>query len=445
MAITKNHPIDTSLKKAIDYICNPHKTDEEIYIYSYGCSPATADIEFMWTQNNENASRPTAESHLARHFIQSFDPGETTPEVAHEIGKRLAEEVFGKYEYVLATHTDRGHIHNHIIANDVSFVDYKRSHINEKWYYKTRKISDNLCKEFGLSVIPPSNNKGKSYKERAVVNKGISWKLQLQNTIDVVIPKSKDYEDFIRRMEDAGYKVKRQNKNISFCADGRERYTRSKTLGEDYTIDAIIERIKGKDKSTMLGGGKRVSLLIDIQNCIKAQQSKGYEHWAKINNIKQMSKTINFISDNGIETYAQLEEVENNILREFGKQSEEIKAVETEIKETLVLIKNVEIYMNLKPVYDAYKQSKNKTKYQEEHSAEIILFEKAIKELTEANFPHIKDLRTKHSDLSDRKKILYSEYKKIKQKVNEIHTVKSNIDTILGASHRKDREKSALL
>ena len=114
----------------------------EIYIYSFGCSPATADIEFMWTQNNENASRPTAESHLARHFIQSFDPGETTPEVAHEIGKRLAEEVFGKYEYVLATHTDRGHIHNHIIANDVSFVDYKRSHINEKWYYKTRKISD---------------------------------------------------------------------------------------------------------------------------------------------------------------------------------------------------------------------------------------------------------------------------------------------------------------
>ena len=96
MAITKNHPIDTSLKKAIDYICNPHKTDEEIYIYSFGCSPATADIEFMWTQNNENASRPTAESHLARHFIQSFDPGETTPEVAHEIGKKLAEEVFGK-------------------------------------------------------------------------------------------------------------------------------------------------------------------------------------------------------------------------------------------------------------------------------------------------------------------------------------------------------------
>lgn len=144
MAITKNHPIDASLKKAIDYICSPHKTDEEIYIYSYGCSPTTADIEFMWTQNNENASRPTSDSHLARHFIQSFDPGETTPDVAHEIGKRLAEEVFGKYEYVLATHTDRGHIHNHIIVNDVSFVDYKRSHINEKWYYNTRKVSDRL-------------------------------------------------------------------------------------------------------------------------------------------------------------------------------------------------------------------------------------------------------------------------------------------------------------
>lgn len=445
MAITKNHPIDASLKKAIDYICSPHKTDEEIYIYSYGCSPTTADIEFMWTQNNENASRPTSDSHLARHFIQSFDPGETTPDVAHEIGKRLAEEVFGKYEYVLATHTDRGHIHNHIIVNDVSFVDYKRSHINEKWYYNTRKVSDRLCKEFGLSVIIPSNNKGKSYKERAVVNKGISWKMQLQNTIDIVIPKSKDFDDFIKRMENAGYKVKRQNKNISFCTDGRERYTRSKTLGEDYTIDAIKDRINGRGKSTIFSGRKKVSLLIDIQNCIKAQESKGYEHWAKINNIKQMSRTLNFISDNGIETYSQLEDFEKDIMREFGSQSEKIKTIETEMKTILVQIKNIEVYMSLKPVYDAYKKSKNKVKFQEEHSAEIILFEKAIKELKEVNFPHIKDLRARYSELSDQKKILYSEYKKIKQKANEIHTVKSNVDTILGASHRKNKEKSALL
>lgn len=445
MAITKNHPIDASLKKAIDYICSPHKTDEDIYVYSYGCSPATADIEFMWTQNNENASKPTEDSHLARHFIQSFDPGETTPDVAHEIGKRLAEEVFGKYEYILATHTDRGHIHNHIIVNEVSFVNYKRIHINEKWYYRTRKISDNLCKEFGLSVITPSNNKGKSYKERAVINKGISWKLQLQNTIDVVIPKSQDFDDFIRKMEDAGYSVKRQNKNISFCADGRERYTRSKTLGEDYTIDAIKERIEGKGKSTVLGTGKKVSLLIDIQNCIKAQESKGYEHWAKINNIKQMSKTINFISDNGIETYSQLEEFDKNIMREFGNQSEKIKTVEAEMKTILVHIKNVELYMSLKPVYEDYKKAKDKDEYKEKHSAEIILFEKAIKELKEANFPHIKDLRTRYANLSDQKKILYSEYKKIKQKANEFHTVKSNVDTILGASHRKSKEKPALL
>ena len=447
MAVTKNHPINSTLKKAIEYICSPHKAGDIPMVYSYGCLPQTADIEFLWTQNN--AREKSDKGHLARHLIQSFEPGETTPEQAYEIGLKFAEKVLGgKYEFVFATHIDRGHIHNHIIFNDVNFIDYHRSHINRKWYYNTRKISDRICKKYGLSVIEnPSKNKGKSYKERTVINKGISWKQKLQFAIDDVITKSKDWDDFVRLMEQNGYAVKKQNKNISFLADGRERYMRSKTLGEDYTLEAIIERIEGKRiiSKGIHKDDKRIGLLIDIQNCIKAQESRGYEHWAKIHNIKQLSKTLNFISDNGIETYEELENLEMNIARDFGRQSERIKEVEGKIKTTSLLIKNVEIYMQLKPIYDKYKKAKNKVQFRDEHFAEITLFEKAIAELKSAEYPQIRALRSDYKSLSIEKEKLYSEYKNLKKKVNEIHTIKTNIDSILGASHRKEPQKSTLI
>lgn len=442
MAITKNHSIVTTLKKSIDYICDPTKTDEELLIYSYGCSPKTADIEFEWTQ--ENAREKTPDSKLARHLIQSFEPGETNAAQAHEIGKRLAEEVLkGKYEFILATHVDKGHIHNHIIFNDVNFIDYHRSHINEKWYYNTRRVSDNLCKEYGLSVIIPSKNKGKNYKEQAVINKGISWKKQLQITVDTAVAKAKNLNEFISIMESKGYKVKLQNKNISFCTDGRERYMRSKTLGVDYTLEALNERIAGTyipKQVHKIKPKEKVSLLIDIQNCIKAQENRGYEHWAKINNLKQMSKTVNFITDNKIESYEQLAETEKKTISDFGKKANEIKTIEAKIKETSLLIKKVELYIKLKPVYEGYRTSKNKTEFYNNHTAEVTLFESALATLKKANYPQIKDLKEAHTELTDTKSKLYSEYKKLKAKVEEIGIIKSNVDTILGTSHRKERE-----
>ena len=280
MAVTKNHPINSTLKKAIEYICNPEKTDGALLIDSYGCTPETADIEFEWTR--KKAKDNGKESHLARHFIQAFEPGETTPEQAHEIGKKLADEILGgKYEYILSTHIDRGHIHNHIIFNDVNFVDYRHSHINKKWYYDTRKISDRLCEEYGLSVIPPNENKGKSYIEYTTAKQGTSYKAQLKADIDKAIRKSLDYSDFLLRMEITGYEVK-QGKYISFRAKDRERFIRGKTLGSYYAEDSIRERISKNAIHRPKKESRRINLIIDIQNCIKAQESKGYEQWAKI-------------------------------------------------------------------------------------------------------------------------------------------------------------------
>lgn len=148
MAVTKTHPIKSTLKAAIDYICNPDKTDGKLLVSSFGCTAETADIEFAWTRRHAIDKG----THLGRHLIQAFEPGEVTPDEAHRIGMELAREVLGgKYEFVLTTHIDKDHVHNHLIFNAVSFQDYKHYHSNKRSYHFIRRTSDRLCKEHGLS------------------------------------------------------------------------------------------------------------------------------------------------------------------------------------------------------------------------------------------------------------------------------------------------------
>lgn len=435
MATTKNHTINFTLKKAITYICNPEKTDGALLIHSYGCSPETADMEFEWTR--EKSSSPTP--HLARHLIQAFKPGETTPEQAHEIGKRLADEVLGgKFEYVLTTHIDCGHIHNHIIFNDVSFVDYKHSHVNRQWNNRTRRISDNLCREYGLSVIPPNENKGKSYIEYSAARQGTSWKAQLKVDIDKAISRSTDFEDFLLRMEIADYEVK-QGKHISFRAKGKERFTRGKTLGEQYTEDSIRKRIENNRAHRPRTESRRINLIIDIQNCIKAQESKGYEHWAKINNLKQASKTLNFLTEHNIKSYEELEQATKKIHTDFDALSEKIKGTEKQMNDAAVLMKNVNTYDELKPVYDKYRTAKNKSAFENKYRREIILFRTAAKNLKGKNPPPAPALKNSYAELTEQKAELYEEYKKLKKQSAEIDIVKQNVDMLLNDNLNKER------
>ena len=179
MAVTKTHPIKSTLKAAIDYICNPEKTDGKLLVSSYGCAAETADIEFAWTRRHAIDKG----TNLGRHLIQAFEPGEVTPEEAHRIGMELAREVLGdKYEFVLTTHIDKDHVHNHLIFNAVSFTDHKHYHSNKRSYHEIRRASDRLCKEHGLSVIVPGRDKGKSYIEHQAVQNGTSYKACLLYT-----------------------------------------------------------------------------------------------------------------------------------------------------------------------------------------------------------------------------------------------------------------------
>ena len=343
MAVTKTHPIKSTLKAAIDYICNPEKTDGKLLVSSYGCTAETADIEFAWTRRHAIDKG----THLGRHLIQAFEPGEVSPEEAHEIGMQLAKEILGgKYEFVLTTHIDKGHIHNHLIFNAVSFTDHKHYHSNKRSYHYIRRTSDRLCKEHGLSVIIPGKDKGKSYIEHQAAQAGISYKAKLKVTIDRLIPASADFEDLLLRLQREGYEIKR-GKYVSCRASGQERFTRMKTLGVDYTEEAITARIAGRSRPSKQPKQRdgRISLLIDIQNNIKAQENAGFAHWAKLNNLKQAAKTMNFLTEHGIDSYGELEDRLAAMTEKRDTSLASIKETEARIAELSLVMEGLEAFL----------------------------------------------------------------------------------------------------
>lgn len=236
MAVTKIKPIKSTLSKALDYIENPDKTDGKMLVSSFGCSYETADIEFEYTLSQALQKG----NNLAFHLIQSFEPGEVDYQKAHEIGKQLADAVTkGQHEYVLTTHIDKGHVHNHIIFCAVNFVDHRKYNSNKRSYYGIRNMSDKLCRENGLSVVVPGKgSKGKSYAEYQAEKTGTSWKGKLKIAVDALIPQVSSFEELLQRLQAAGYEIK-PGKYVSCRAPGQERFTRLKTLGADYTEEAI--------------------------------------------------------------------------------------------------------------------------------------------------------------------------------------------------------------
>ena len=382
MAVTKIHPIKVNLKAALDYIENPDKTDDKMLVSSFGCSYETADIEFQMLL----AQAFNKGNNLAHHLIQAFEPGETTPEQAHEIGRQLADEVLqGKYPYVLTTHIDKGHLHNHIIFCAVDMVQQRKYISNRRSYAYIRRTSDRLCKENGLSVVKPGKDKGKSYAEWDAQRKGKSWKAKLKIAIDAAIPQAKDFDDFLRLMQAQGYEIK-QGKFVSFRAPGQERFTRCKTLGEDYTEEAITRRIKGLavDRGPKRKATKEITLRIDLENSIKAQQSAGYAKWAKVHNLKQAARTLNFLTEHGIDDYAALESKVAEISAANDEAAAALKAVERRLSDMAVLIKNISTYRQTRPVALEYRKAKDKAAYRREHESQLILYEAAAKAIKDA-------------------------------------------------------------
>ena len=434
------------MSKAIAYILNPEKTDEKLLVSSYGCASETAAREFEWTRKIAEQKGMTPVRIIARHVIQSFEIGEVTPELAHEIGKQFADEILeGKYEYVLTTHIDKDHVHNHLIFNAVDFVDYHAYKSYKRIYYDMREVSDRLCKENGLSVIPPSQNKGMGYKEYTEAKRGTSWKQKLKQTIDRIVITAKDYDDFLRLMQEAGYEIK-TGKYISFRAKGQERFTRSKTIGENYTEERIKERIAGRTprRSQRQTTPKGISLIGDIQERIRLIDSRGYEYKAKLTILKEAARTLNYLTENSLLQYADLEKKVEDVHSSYDRTGKELKVVEARLREVQPLIKNISNYQRLKPVYDAFQKAKDKPSFKAKHEAELVIFEAARSTLLamqgDEKLPSLKTLQAEQQRLLDEQQRLYDERAKLKKEVKQIETIKSNVDTFLAPSADHDRD-----
>lgn len=440
MAITKIHRVTTTLSTALDYIENPDKTDDQLLVTGYACTPETASLQFNQVKRNSDKKDGT----LAFHLIQSFSPGEVDFKTAHEIGIALADKVLGgRFQYVVATHIDKGHYHNHIIFNSVSFKDYKKYHSTAQTYRYIKRCSDVLCNQYGLSVIREPKERGKTHYERTLEKKGQSWKSLLRQTIDKAILMAKDWDEFLLIMQREKYEIK-TGKYISFRAEGQERFTRSKTLGTDYTEENIRSRI--------LGGGRQISdekpemrhnLIIDIQNSIKAQQSRGYANWAKGFNLKVAADTLNYLTEHNLLDLDVMDRKIAELSEKYDSSREQLKDMDKRIKLIDEQIHEIEVYRKTKPVVDGLDKVVFKERYKKQHESDFILFnasEKAIKKwFGSGKPPLIKSLRAEQNSLKEQRAKLKSAMENDKPELDELRKMRRNIDVFLGREDEQER------
>lgn len=446
MAITKIHPIKSTLNLAINYITNENKTDEKILVSTFNCHEDTAHIQFQTTRNFHDTSGTV----LARHLIQSFLPDEVTPELAHEIGQKLCEELLkDNYEYVLTTHVDRGHIHNHIIFNNVSFKTGKCYQSNKRTYHNIRNISDELCKENNLIVIDEFYEKykklrakGQSYKQYLENKKGTSWKSKLQFDIDNAIESSKDWYKFLELMQAKGYEIK-QGKHIAFKHKDKERFTRAKTIGEFYTEEKIKERIVNKEKSNtkkqVKSAKKSIGKIIDIKNNDKAKSSKGYEFWATKHNLSTMADSILELRKIGINSKKELENFIKDNFKMRQNLLDEMKEIDTKLVHLDKMIVAAHIVNKNKKVHNAYLKDKKNPIFKTDYAKEIDEYKKALKLLKNnySKMPNTEILYRELEQLQEKKNTLYAEYSSINDLNYKLQLLKNNYDKYMN----KDLER----
>ena len=319
-------------------------------------------------------------------------------------------------------------------------------------YVKDNFVDKGMCADFAIHDKGTGNPHVHIMLTLRPLKENGQWGAKCRKAYDLdengqrtLIPQVKDFDELLRRLQEMGYEIK-QGKYISFRAAGQERFTRAKTLGAAYTEEAIKERIKGvyAAKAKTLREDKKIRLVVDIENSIKAQQSAGYERWAKIHNLKQAAKSMNFLTENKIEYYSELESKIADIMTAHDAAAKAVKEVEQRMSDLSLLIKHTTTYRQLKPIYDEYRKSPDKEKYLRGHESEIILFEaaaRALKEMQIKKLPDLAALRKEYSSLNDRKSKLYEDYRQAKKQMQEYGVVKKNVDSILYPSQSRTKEQ----
>lgn len=439
MAVTKIHRIHSTLNLALKYITNGAKTEEQTLLSSFACSDDPDIAAHFFMQRNAKSSGNT----LAHHMIQSFLPGEVDAETAHRIGVELADQFLdGKHQYVMSTHVDKGHIHNHIIFNAINLTDGSHYWAHPKNIYRIREISDKLCKEHGLYVIPPSPDKGKSYYEYIQAKQGTSYKAKLKETIDKVLTFCKDYEDLIRQLQQHGYEIKR-GKYISVRTSDQERFTRIKTLGQDYTEEALIERIRSKARPFPFKKPNRNAGKI-IESNEHFENSPGLEKWRLLQNLTTASQEMIQMEKYGLSSLEELSSLINDTATSMDSVRRDIVKIEDRMKHLTVAMEYVKSYKENLPVYKQYKNAKDKELFLRKHETEIAIFESVSKQLKEMGYnklPALDTLKKEYDSLASEKPKLEAAYQEKKSEVAKLTSVQKNLQKFLDKDIQKTKRK----
>lgn len=440
----KGRKVGRAISDIIDYIKNPEKTDNGRLITAYGCDSRIADAEFLFAKKRyaDITGRQQENDVIAYHFRQAFRPGEVTPEEANQIGVEFARRFLkGSHAFIVCTHIDKAHTHNHIIWNSTS-LDCSRKFRNFWGSTKAvRNLSDTICVEHRLSVIENPQRHGKSY------NKWLGDKAKppqrdlLRAAIDVALEKQPDTIDELWTMlREAGYEVKRRGKSISLQAPNHKAPARLSSLGEGYTEDDLLAVLTGKkvhipQKKTAVLRTPKPSLLIDIQAKLDEGKGAGYAQWAKVFNVKQIAQTMNFLRENSGMDYSELVRQTDATTARFNSLSAQIKAAETRMAEISVLKTQVINYAKTRKIFDGYKASHYSKKYLAEHEADIILHRAAKKTFNDMQLkklPTIKSLQAEYAALLSEKKAAYGEYRKARDEMKKLLIYRANAEKILG-------------
>ena len=449
MRKNKGKSIGACLHNHTSYIQNPDKTQQGELVSSYQCSPLTVDEEFLLTKRlyEQTTGRSQKSDVIAYQVRQSFKPGEVTPEEANRIGYEFAERFLkGKHAFIVATHTDRAHIHNHIIYNSTA-LDGTRKFKNF-WLstFAVQRLSDLICLEHQLSTI-----EYKPYRERQkriVYQPKDSNRDRLCGIIDTILAeKPKDFEVFLKKLEQNGYEVKR-GKHTAVKGKGQKRFIRFRTLGTGYGEDEIKAVLDGKAKHQPYQKKppkeQPFQLLVDIQGKMAEGKSVGYKRWATKFNLKEMSKTLLFLQEQKISSAEELRERAAAATERYHAMGDSIKAAETRLAEIAVLKTHIINYAKTRPVYDAYRKSGYSKKFLEAHREEITLHKAAKAAFDEAGLqklPKVKELDAEFAELLTKKKASYPDYRKARNEMQELVRAQKNVERFF-AEEKDTAEKT---
>lgn len=436
MAYIKIFPIKVTDKKALDYITNPDKTDEKLLISSFGCSPETADLEFAMTREQTKKNGMDKGDNLAFHLIQSFKPGEVDAETAHQLGQQFADEVLkGKYEYVISTHVDKNHIHNHIIFNAASFVDHRKYVSNKRSYHKICRISNRICQENGLATSMPTEEKGKSYKENMEYHRGTSWKAKLRVAVDKAIWSSVNYDEFLQKMQLDGYEV-RQGKHLSFRAPEQKNFTYMKSLGSYYSEENVRARLEKNRYKTKAPKplSREARLYINISTYVTTGNREGFERWAKLNNLKEAARTFNYLSENNLLNYEDFQQHISDVENSVKATNQRIDEINTELGTQKLIQKHCDSYRLCRKVIENCKSAKDPKAYRSKHQAEYQLHDSLKKELQDlgiTKIPSPEKIQKKIDNLESEQVATFREKQELQKKLKTLEIIQQNFSTLL--------------